>query len=137
MGGMTGEINEAQNPRNPFVQGISCPSMGEMRDFRAKSFNFSKQTNNLHIYALLVWTEQKGSLPGLNYQFATDKPLLWYRQTQQMKNDGYSCKSRNRYTVLAKAHPAPPSRLPQFKNNIFLRNPLEIQKNIVSLHRQK
>ena len=42
MGEMTGEImgeiNEAQNPRTPFVQGISCISMGEMETFSRKVF---------------------------------------------------------------------------------------------------
>ena len=42
MGGMTGEImgeiNGEQNRRNPFVQGISCPSMGEMETFSRKVF---------------------------------------------------------------------------------------------------
>ena len=100
-GEMTGEINEAQNPRNPFVQGISRVSMGEMERFLCKVLvNFHKQTKNLHIYALLVWTEQKESLSVLNYEFATDKPLVWYRQTQQKENDGYSCKYQNIHTVL-------------------------------------
>ena len=39
-GEMTGEINEVQNPRNPFVQGISRVSTGEMGLF------FTKHTKN-------------------------------------------------------------------------------------------
>ena len=106
MGEITGEINEVQNPRTPFVQGISRISMGEMRDFFAKhTKNLQCKTKNLHVYAFLVWTEQKGSLSVLNYEFATDKPLVWYRQTQPRENDGYLCKLQNRYTFWYKLSP--------------------------------
>ena len=77
MGEITGEINEVQNPRTPFVQGISRISMGEMRDFFAKhTKNLQCKTKNLHVYAFLVCAEQRGSLSVLNYGFVGTKVVV-------------------------------------------------------------
>ena len=78
MGEITGEINEVQNPRTPFVQGISRISMGEMRDFFAKHAKKSAMQNEnsacLCIFSLDV---AKG-------EFVGTKLRVCYRQTPSL-----------------------------------------------------